>query len=152
MKLTETPDTKIFPKTHYVFIEKVGPFLETAPKAWNECRMGKEEIGKQVEITGAFALWKVMPQMIYRAGFSVSSKPEKLPPGFQYEEFHGGKYARFVLTGSYSQLPQACEKVFSIVEKIKLPMRHDFFGECYVNDPTVTPEDQLMTEILIPTT
>ena len=89
--------------------------------------------------------------MIYRAGFAVSGKPETLPPGFQYEEFQGGKYARFVLTGSYSQLPEACGKVFSIVEKTNLPMRDGFFGENYVNDPNTTPEDQLQTEILIPT-
>lgn len=152
MKLTETPDTKNFPKTHYVFMEKIGPFQETAQQAWQECHKYKDSIAKQVQITGAFALYKIRPQMIYRAGFAVSGKPESLPPGFQYEEFKGGKYARFTLTGSYSQLPEACGKVFSIVEKTNLPMRDDFFGENYVNDPNTTPEDQLITEILIPTT
>lgn len=75
-----------------------------------------------------------------------------MPLGFKYEKIAGGKYARFVLTGSYANLPEACGKVFSIVEKTKLPQRADYYIENYVNDPKTTPEDKLITEILIPTT
>src|SRR5437868_15543177 len=97
------------------------------------------------------SLYKIEPQMVYRAGVMVDHKPETLPAGFQYVKFEGGKYSRFVLTGSYSNLPEACGKVFKTVAETKMAVRDDFFIENYVNDPKVTPEDQLKTEILIPT-
>ena len=36
MKLSEEPTIIHWPETHYVFIEKVGPFQNTAPGAWQE--------------------------------------------------------------------------------------------------------------------
>ena len=89
--------------------------------------------------------------MIYRAGVQVDHPPKNLPTGFQYIQFHGGKYSKFVLTGSYTQLPEACGQVFEIVQRTKIPVEQNFFVENYVNDPKTTPEDQLITEILIPT-
>ena len=66
-------------------------------------------------------------------------------------KFAGGKYSRFVLTGPYANLGQATGRVMEIIAQTKLPVREDFFIENYVNDPKTTPEDQLMTEILAPT-
>ena len=58
--------------------------------------------------------------------------------------------SRFVLTGSYANLGQATGRVMEIVQQTKLPLRDDYFIENYVNDPRTTPEDQLITEILVP--
>ncbi len=66
-------------------------------------------------------------------------------------QFGGGKYSRFVLTGSYSNLPEASGRVWSIVADKQVPLRDDFAIENYMNDPRTTPEDKLMTEILVPT-
>ena len=74
-----------------------------------------------------------------------------LPAGLRYSKFEGGKYSRFVLTGSYSNLPQASGRVFEIVSEKKLKLRGDYCIEHYANDPKTTPEEQLVTEILIPT-
>jgi hypothetical protein len=41
--------------------------------------------------------------------------------------------------------------VFEIVAEKKIQMRDDYCIENYVNDPQTTPEDQLVTQILIPT-
>jgi len=151
MKLTEKPDFVNWPAIHYVFVESIGPFMETAPAAWQTLHKHVEEIGRQGKINGYLSLYKMEPQMMYRAGLALDIKPEKIPPGFKYERFEGGKYARFVLTGSYSQLPEACGRVFQTVKETKLPVENNFFIENYVNDPRVTPEEQLITEILIPT-
>jgi len=151
MKLTENPDSINWPATHYVFVEKIGPFEKTAQEAWELLHKNVPTISQHGRISGYMSLYKIEPKMIYRAGVVVSSKPENLPTGFQYIKFEGGKYARFVLTGSYANLPEACGKVFEIVEKTKMPVREAFYVENYVNDPRVTPEDQLVTEILIPT-
>jgi effector-binding domain-containing protein len=37
-----------------------------------------------------------------------------------------------------------------IIQQTRLPLRDDYFIENYVNDPRSTPEDQLITEILVP--
>ncbi len=151
MNLTEKPDVIDWPLTHFLFVEKIGPFMETAQKAWEELHKGTPEISKQHKISRYMSLYKIEPKMLYRAGVAIEGKPSSIPEGFKYEAFEGGKYARFVLTGSYANLPKACGRVFQTVKETGLPVRPGYFIENYVNDPRTTPEDQLVTEILIPT-
>ena len=136
----------------YVFVEKVGPFQKTAPQAWNNLHKFVSKISENNKITGYTSLYKFKPKMTYRAGVTVEAKPKSLPKGFKYAKFKGGKYARFVLTGPYSDLPEACGYVFNkyIPEK-KVKMRDDWCIEDYKNDPRITPEKKLVTQILIPT-
>ena len=89
--------------------------------------------------------------MTYRAGFAIASEPKDLPAGFSYEIFKGGKYNSFVLTGAYTDLPAASGRVFEMVAEQGIEMRDDFCIENYVTDPSKTPADQNVTEILIPT-
>jgi effector-binding domain-containing protein len=150
MKLTQEPETVTGPETHYVFIEKIGPFQNTAPQAWQEVHPLVPRISEHNKITGYMSLYKVGPK-IYRAGVAVAAEPKNLPENVKYEKFKGGKCSRFVLTGSYANLPQASRRVFEIVAEKKIQMRDDYCIENYKNDPRTTPEDQLITEILIPT-
>jgi DNA gyrase inhibitor GyrI len=150
MNLTEKPETVTWPATHYVYIEKIGPFQETAMKAWQELHSKMSEIAKQCKITGGMSLYKIKPQMIYRAGHIVDTKLKTPIEGLQYLQFEGGKYAKFTLKGSYSNLPQASGKVMELVKTLNLALRDDFYIENYVNNPATTPEDQLITEILVP--
>lgn len=92
-----------------------------------------------------------MGPQIYRAGVAVAAPPVSLPAGVAYEKFSGGKYSRFVLTGSYSNLGPATGLAFRLAAEQRIPLRDDYNIENYVNDPRVTPEDQLITEILFPT-
>jgi DNA gyrase inhibitor GyrI len=150
LRLTEVPAVVTWPETHYVFIEKVGPFLNTAPQAWQQMHPLVPRVLDQNKITGYMSLYKVAPQ-IYRAGVALAAAPKDLPEGLAYEKFPGGKYSRFVLTGPFSNLPAACGRVFQIVAATKIPLRDDFGIENYVSDPRTTPEEQLVTEILVPT-
>jgi len=92
-----------------------------------------------------------MSPNVYRAGFALAAPPVKLPPDLTYEKFAGGTYSKFVLTGPFTQLGQATGRAWEIVSKSDTMVRPDFAIEHYVNDPDVTPEDKLITEILIPT-
>ena len=150
MNLNETPEVMAWPETDYVFVEKIGPFQLTAPRAWQSAHALTEALEKSNKITGYMSLYKVGPQ-IYRAGFALGIPPARLPEGLSYEKFRGGKYSRFVLTGPYSDLPQASGRVFEIVAEKGIRQRDDYCIEYYVNDPRMTPEDKLITEILIPT-
>jgi effector-binding domain-containing protein len=150
MKLTEQPTVVTWPETLYVFVEKIGPFQETAPQAWNSVHPIVPAISEHNQVTGYMSLYKVAPK-VYRAGVSVAADPKSLPAGVRYEKFKGGKYSKFVLTGPYSNLPEACGRVFDIVAEKKIQMRDDYCIENYINDPRTTPEEELVTEILIPT-
>lgn len=150
MNLTEIPDTVTWPKTHYAFVEKIGPFQTNAPQAWQSLHQFVPGIQEHNEITGYVSLYKMGPK-VYRAGVALAAPPAKLPEGVSHMEFSGGKFSRFVLTGPYSNLGQATGRVMEIISQTKMPVRDDYFIENYVNDPRKTPEDQLITEILVPT-
>ena len=150
MNLTQEPNIVSWPETHYVFVEKVGPFQETAPQAWQTLQSLIPGVSENNKITGYTSLYKRRSK-IYRAGVSIAGEPKNLPEGLKYEKFRGGKYSRFVLTGPYSNLPEASGRVFEIVAEKKIQERDDYCIENYVNDPRTTPEEQLVTEILIPT-
>jgi len=150
LQLTEVPEVVNWPQTHYVFIEKVGPFQNTAPQAWQQMHQLVAKVLEQNKITGYMSLYKVGPK-IYRAGVALAAAPKDLPEGLAYEKFQGGKYSRFVLTGPFSNLPEACGRVFQIVAETKIPLRDDYYIENYVTDPRTTPEEKVITEILVPT-
>jgi effector-binding domain-containing protein len=150
MNLTEIPEIVQWPETHYVFIEKIGPFAENAGKAWQSAHQLVPALRQNNQITKYMSLYKRGSQT-YRAGFAIASAPKELPAGFEYEEFKGGKYSRFVLTGPFTDLPAASGRVFEIVAENGIEMHDGFCIENYVTDPSTTPADQNVTEILIPT-
>ncbi|MFZ1087065.1 MAG: GyrI-like domain-containing protein [Terracidiphilus sp.] len=150
MNLTTEPQQVNWPETHYVFVEKSGAFMVTAPQAWGEAHSLVPALLQHNEIKGYMSLYKMGPE-IYRAGFSLSAPPVNVPEGLQYTKFNGGKYIRFVLTGPYSNLPDASGRVWAMVSEQKIQLRDDFAIEHYLNDPRITPAEQLVTEILVPT-
>lgn len=150
IQLTEEPEVVTWPETHYVFIERVGPFKDNAPQAWQDLHKLLPAIAESNAVTGYISLYKMGPQ-IYRAGVSVAAPPAKQPEGVAYEKFPGGKYSRFTLTGPYSQLGEATSRAVQLVEEKRVPLRDGYNIENYVNDPRVTPEAELITEILFPT-
>jgi effector-binding domain-containing protein len=150
LKLSRQAEPVVWPETHYVFLEKIGPFQDTAARAWEELTRLVPQLSQNHRITGFMSLYKVGPK-IYRAGVSLAAEPADLPAALKYFRFKGGNYVRFVLTGPYANLPEASGRVFEMVAEQKIPLRDDFYIENYVNDPKTTPEDQLITEILVPT-
>jgi AraC family transcriptional regulator len=88
--------------------------------------------------------------MIYQAGVAVSSPPKAQMKGLQYRKIEGGKYARFLLVGPYAHIAPAFDHVFKTLAEKQVQLREEYCIENYLNDPKVTPEDQLKTEILVP--
>jgi effector-binding domain-containing protein len=150
MSLNEHPEVVTLPEMHYVFVERVGPFMENAGAAWQQAHPLVPALAENNEITGYMALYKIGPK-IYRAGFSIAGPPVKLPDLLKYEKVEGGKYVRLELTGPYDQLPQASGRAWAMVAEKKIEVRDDFAIENYVNDPRLTPPEQLITNIMIPT-
>lgn len=150
MNLSLKPSLVDWPVTHYVYVARVGPFQKTASKAWEDLQRLLPKIAEDNEITGHLALYKPA-ELEYRAGVSIGAKPRKLPEGVDYFKYKGGRYSQFVLTGPYSELPEASRRVFEAVERLRLTVRRAYYIENYVTDPATTPEKKAITEILVPT-
>jgi hypothetical protein len=89
MNLTEVPEMIEWPETHYVFIEKIGPFVENAGLAWQAAHLLLPALRQNNQVSKYMSLYK-RGSMTYRAGFAIASEPKDLPAGFVYEIFKGG--------------------------------------------------------------
>ena len=156
VNVTARPEIIVSQPTFFVYLEKIGPFSEAAPCAWREFwsiavgQFDQDEIAGMAGLSRIDRTRKGDDAFIYQAGITLKSKPEKIPRSLQSRELEGGKYARFLLTGSYKQLPTAYPKAFSILKALQLELRDDFCVERYLNTPQETSEDRLETEILMP--
>lgn len=156
LNMSLKPEMVVRPASHYVYLHVAGPFAEVAPPAWDEMfrlLAGKISHAQFTELLGLSGIDKTKQgeeSMIYEAGVCVADKPAKIPEGLQYKKLNGGKYAQFLMTGPYSQIWIAFTQVFRALSEGKISLREDFCIENYINDPKVTPEDQLQTQILIP--
>src|SRR5262245_50699758 len=77
LKLSRQPEAVVWPETHYVFLEKIGPFQDTAALAWKEFRQLLPQLAARHRITGFLSLYKVGPK-IYRAGVALAAEPGEL--------------------------------------------------------------------------
>lgn len=144
------------PAFHYVFLQKNGPFSEVAPATWSEfLRLQGGQI-RPDDIRGVLGLSTIdkvkngEEAMVYQAGFCVAAKPAAVPRGLEYKKIPAGKYARFLLSGPYSQISPAFSQAFRELSEKSVALREDYCVENYLNDPRNTPEEQLQTEILVP--
>jgi hypothetical protein len=90
--LTQVPDIVTWPETHYVFVEKIGPFQNTAAQAWKDLHQLVPRVSEHNNITGYLSLYKVEPK-IYRAGVSLAAEPKNLPAGLEYTNSKAGNTA-----------------------------------------------------------
>lgn len=156
MNLTEKPEIITRPLTHFVYHEKHGVFSEIAIPTWMEMFPlieGKFEKTNIKEFLG----WSVMDPKAktelaatYGAGIALDHEPKSVPKGLLYKKIPSAKYARFILTGPYSGVWPAFEKVFRILGDSKIKLREGACIENYINDPATTPEKDLITELLVP--
>jgi AraC family transcriptional regulator len=157
MNLTENFEIATRPTTHYVFLEKRGPFAEVAPPTWDEMfpLMAKQVDHKRIKeylgLSGFDRTWLGEDAMIYQAGVAVSEPPASALQQLQYRKIEGGTYARFLLIGPYPHIWSAFDSIFKKLAERNVELREEYCIENYLNDPKVTPEDQLRTELLVPT-
>lgn len=156
MNLTSNPEMVTRPTTHYVFLQRQGPFAEIAPPTWEAMfpiladQIEQQDILEFLGLSGIDRTKLGEDAMIYQAGVALRHPPAAPLKGLQYRKIEAGKYARFLLIGIYSHIWSAFDQVFKTLAEKKIALREEFCMENYLNDPKVTPEDQLQTEILIP--
>jgi len=142
--------------THYIFLERRGPFAEVAPSTWDQMfpllanQVAQKDIVEFLGLSGIDRSTMGEEGMIYQAGVAVANPPTSPLQGLQYRKVESGKYARFLLVGPYAHIAPAFDEVFKTLAEKNVELREEFCVENYLNDPRVTPEDQLKTELLIP--
>lgn len=156
MNLTQKPEVVTYPVRHLYFVGKEGPFAEIAPIVWNELfpllktHFTIEQMTSYLGLSMIDVSKQNQEKLIYEAGVTVESELPKVPKGMQYKKITSGHYARFILTGSYSHVWPAFREIFRTLAKSQIELRQEFCIENYLNDPNTTPEDQLLTELLVP--
>lgn len=150
MELKLNAEKITWPESHYLFLEKRGPFVETAPKCWEEFRALINPLKSQLKMKSFASLYKIQPEMIYRAGMMLLEKPALEIPGLRYEKFKGGPYLLSHFMGNYGEIPEACGRVFDDLHQKRVEMA-DYWGiENYLTDPEQTAADKNIVQILIP--
>ena len=158
IEMNLTPDFEMIARTttHYVFLERRGPFSEVAPPTWGEFfpllngQVDEHAIVEHLGLSGMDHKSKGEDAMIYEAGVALREAPARQIKGLQYRRIESGKYARFLLTGPYANIWAAFDQIFKTLAEKKVQLRPEFCIENYLNDPKETPEEQLLTELLIP--
>jgi len=143
------------PPTHYVFLEKQGPFAEVAPPLWNDLiplleKLDRQQVREYLGLSGIDKTRTGEDTMIYQAGVALSQESTKLFGGLRQRTVKAGKYASFLLTGPYSHVWPAFDRIFKTLSEKCVTLRPEFCIENYLNDPRVTPEDQLLTQLMVP--
>jgi len=153
--LDDSAEVVTRPPAHYIYVEQRGPCSSVARPCWIALCDHLAAIRSHNTITQHATLYCVAtdPQRsVYRAGVFVAAEPTAaLPAGLQSTLYGGGKYARYMVTGSLTHLPEASGRVYASVEEKGLAWRREEFSvESCLNNPSTTPADELQTEILVP--
>lgn len=155
MNLSPSFETVNQPATHFIYVEKNGPFAEIAPSAWENLfpRVARVEPDLVRGYWGLSTIDKSKTgeeAMIYQAGLALARLPEDVPDGLNAKTIPGGKFARFLLTGPYPHVWPAFDRIFRTLAENRVQLRPEFCIENYLNDPKKTLEADLLTELLVP--
>lgn len=155
LNLTLKPEIITRPTTHFLHVRKAGIFAEVAMPTWYAMfpLIGAIDKSSIKEFLGASVMdLKTQDEvgMFYDAGIALNEKPAHVPKGMEYTKINSGKYARFILTGPYPGVWPAFEKIFQILGDKKIELRDGACIENYISNPEITPEVDLITELLVP--
>lgn len=156
MNLTSKPEFVTRPSIHLLYVGKTGIFQEVAMPTWYELiplvdkKVNKEAITEYLGFSNMDANGKDEASMHYDAGVAVSVKPTSVPKGLLYKNVTGGKYAKFTLVGPTNGVWAALEKIFKILAENKVKLRDGACIENYLSNPEIVPENELVTELLVP--
>ncbi|OUR95682.1 hypothetical protein A9Q84_14365 [Halobacteriovorax marinus] len=132
-----------------------GEFRDVAPIAWGKLLevLPKIKIDlSESSFMGVGSMYAEDTKKVcdYQAAISVSESVELSIEGLSREVIPKGKYAKFILKGSYDNIWIAFDKAYEVIGNLGLELADIPCLENYLNDPQVTPEKDLVTEILIP--
>jgi AraC family transcriptional regulator len=156
MNLTEKPEIVTREAIELLYVEKTGIFKEVAMPTWYELiplidkNIQKETITEYLGFSIMDSNTNDESKMYYMAGVAVSQNPKKIPKGLEHKKILGGTYAKFVLIGPTHLVWNAFDKIYRILADSKIKLRAGACIENYLSNPELVPENELVTELLIP--
>jgi AraC-like DNA-binding protein/DNA gyrase inhibitor GyrI len=156
MNLSMKPEFITRPNMHLLYVEKSGIFKEVAMPTWFELiplvdkKIDKEKITEYIGMSIMDANTQDEATMFYDAGVAVTEKPSVIPKGLNYKQVRGGKYAKFILIGATSGVWAAFDNIYKILADNKIQLRDGACIENYLSNPEIVPENELVTELLVP--
>lgn len=156
MNLTLTPEFVTRPSLQILYVEKNGIFKEVAMPTWYELIPAVNKGVKKDIITEYLGL-SIMntdssddSDLSYIAAVAVSDVPAKIPSGLLNKKVPGGAYAKFILIGPTHLVWDAFDTIFKILADKKVTLRKGACIENYLSNPELVPENELVTELLVP--
>jgi AraC family transcriptional regulator len=132
-----------------------GEFKDIAPIAWGKFLEIVPNIKEDLSQSEFLGIGKMNGKEMktvcnYQAAISVPGNENFEMEGLSRVVLSKGKYAKFILKGTYDNLWIAFDKAFEVIGKTGNELADSPCIENYLNDPQTTPVDDLITEILIP--
>lgn len=156
MNLNLKPEIVQRPTGHLLYVEKTGIFKEVAMPTWYELIPLVDKFVAKDTITEYLGLSILdnnssdESKMYYGAGVTVKEAPKKVPKGLEYKKIPGGTYAKFMLIGPTHLVWPAFDQIFRYLAENKFKLRAGACIENYLSNPEVVPENELVTELLVP--
>lgn len=149
-ELINRPQTTVY-STH----AQGGDFKDIAPIAWEKMLVIMPQIKENLEQSEFMGIGMMQSEDTkkvcdYKAAISVPTNPNFQIDGLTKEVLPASKYAKFLLKGSYDNIWIAFDKAFQVIGDKDLELADLPCIENYLNDPQITPVEDLLTEILIP--
>ncbi len=156
LNLTTKPEIITRSDDHILYVARNGKFSEVAMPAWYDLipnidkNVDKSTIREYLGFSMINSKASDESQMYYYAAVSFDEKPKSIPKGLEYKKMPGGKFAKFILTGPWTGVWPAFDKMFQILAEKKIELREGACIENYLSNPEIVPEAELVTELLIP--
>lgn len=156
LNLTENPEIVVRKKTNvFTITEEGGPFPEIAPVAWQkflQILVPANQDVSQSEFLGVSYIEtiKQSAKHVYKVALSCPENKKLEFSNLKKETLPEGKYLKFTLKGSYQGVWPAFDRIYKYISENGLELAEGPCLENYINDPNVTPEKDLLTELLVP--
>ncbi|MFG1593585.1 GyrI-like domain-containing protein [Halobacteriovorax sp. CON-3] len=126
-------------------------FKDAAQIAWQEFLQILSKVQEDLSQSEFLGVGDIInEECTYQAAISLPTNESAIIPKLTRSEIPASKYAKFLLKGSYDGIWFAFDKAFKFINEGDYEIGDAPCLEVYLNDPSITPEDELMTEILIP--
>ncbi len=139
-----------------LFVEDEGLFEEIAPLVWQKFLSKITQSPYMEKATEFLGISYVeasdlgTSKYTYRAAIAIPELFDGVELSLASADLAGGRYAKFTLKGPYTGVWPAFKKAFAWLNEHDYELADGPCLENYLNDPNITPEDDLLTEIIIP--
>ena len=159
LNMHETPELIQRPQMSvFALSTSGGRFDEIAPAVWQDFIKILAAANQDLSESEFLGISEVEPAgnadqpdtFIYKAAVSAPTHKQLIFDDLQQQVLPASKYAKFLLKGSYLGVWPAFDKAFKVINEGPYELSAGVCLENYLNDPSQTAEDELLTEILIP--